>query len=234
MLSLYVHIPFCVKKCLYCGFYSTPYTAQNADHFLDALRLEADGIAGAFSNREFMSLYIGGGTPTVLSTHQLTAMISIIRSHFKIAPDAEITVEANPQSGAEPLFQALRKAGVNRLSIGVQSFSDLLLTTLGRPHHAAQARDAFQNARCSGFDNIGIDLIYGIPGQSSNDWRRTLDHALELRPDHLSAYGLSLDEGSVYQQEAASGALIMPDDDAVAELYDTSIEQLSAAGFFHY
>ncbi len=234
MLSLYIHIPFCVKKCFYCGFYSTPYTAQKADLFIEALRLEAAGRAGTFSDREFGSLYMGGGTPTVLTSDQLTAMISILRSHFTIAPDAEITVEANPQSGSGPLFLALRKGGVDRLSIGVQSFSDRLLATLGRPHHAAQAQEVFQSARRCGFENIGIDLIFGIPGQTRDDWSRTLDRALLLRPDHVSAYSLSLDEGSDFQQKAASGSFQMPDDDAVAELYDAGVERLTAAGFIHY
>jgi oxygen-independent coproporphyrinogen-3 oxidase len=234
MLSLYIHIPFCVKKCFYCGFYSTPYTALNADIFIDALRLEAAGLAGTYSEREFGSLYLGGGTPTVLSSHQLTAVISVARSHFTMAPDAEVTVEANPQSGSEPLLLALRKAGVNRLSIGVQSFSDRLLATLGRPHHAAQAGAVFQSARRCGFENVGIDLMYGIPGQTADDWSRTLDQAISLRPDHVSAYSLSLDEGSDYQQKAAAGLLHMPDDDAVADFYDTGVERLTAAGFLHY
>jgi oxygen-independent coproporphyrinogen-3 oxidase len=234
MLSLYIHIPFCVKKCLYCGFYSTPCTAQNADRFIDALRLEAAGRSAAFSGREFGSLYLGGGTPTVLSSRQLTNVVSIIRSHFNLSPQAEITVEANPESGAGPVFHALRRSGVNRLSIGVQSFSDRLLATLGRPHQAAQAWNAFQNARRSGFENIGIDLIYGIPGQTADDWSQTLDRALSLRPNHVSAYCLSLDEGSSYHRKAASGALQLPDDDAVAELYDAAVERLTAAGFLHY
>ncbi len=234
MASLYVHVPFCVKKCFYCGFYSTPYTQRNADCFLEALRLEAAGMAGAFPDREFGSLYIGGGTPTVISSLQLTSLISIVRTHFKIAPDAEITVEANPQSGTEPLFHAVRKLGVNRLSIGVQSFSDRLLELLGRPHSVLQARDAFQSARRSGFDNIGIDLIYGIPGQTMDDWRWSLDHAVALEPTHISAYSLSLDEGSIYQQKAASGLFHLPEDDAVAAQYDACVEHLTAAGFLHY
>ena len=234
MLSIYIHIPFCAKKCFYCGFFSTPYTARNADQFIDALRIEAACLARSFSDRQFGTLYLGGGTPTVLSSHQLTTVVSIIRSNFKIAPGAEITVEANPHSGSEPLFQALRKCGVNRLSIGVQSFSDRLLTTLGRPHRAEQARDAFQSARRSGFKNIGIDLIYGIPGQTPDDWSQTLDNAITLRPDHISAYSLSLDEGSDYQQKAASGSFYLPDDDTVAKLYDTGVECLTAAGCIHY
>jgi len=191
-------------------------------------------MAGTFSEREFGTLYLGGGTPTVLSSEQLTTVISIVRSHFTIAPDAEVTVEANPQSGSRPLFLVLRKGGVNRLSIGVQSFSDRLLAILGRPHHAAQAQEAFQSARRSAFENIGIDLIYGIPGQTMEDWNRTLDRALALRPHHVSAYSLSLDEGSVYHQKAVSGSFHLPDDDAVAELYDAGVARLSAAGFIHY
>jgi oxygen-independent coproporphyrinogen III oxidase len=234
MLSLYIHIPFCVKKCLYCGFYSTPYTTQKAERFIEALRLEAAGMAGTFSEHEFGSLYLGGGTPTVLSSVQLTTVISIIRSHFAIAPDAEVTVEANPQSGSESLFLAMQKGGVNRLSLGVQSFSDRLLATLGRPHHAAQAQEAFQSARRSGFESIGIDLICGIPGQTMDDWSRTLDQALALCPDHVSAYSLSLDEGSDYHQKAGAGSFQMPDDDGVAELYDAGVARLIAAGFLHY
>jgi oxygen-independent coproporphyrinogen-3 oxidase len=151
-----------------------------------------------------------------------------------MAPNAEVTIEANPQSGSEPLFLALLQSGVNRLSIGVQSFSDRLLATLGRPHLAAQAQDAFESARRCGFENIGIDLIYGIPGQTVDDCRQTLDHALALRPDHVSAYSLSLDEGSDYHQKAASGSFHLPDDDAVSELYDAGVERLTAAGFIHY
>ena len=234
MVSLYVHIPFCVKKCLYCGFYSTPYTGENADRFINALRLEAAGKASTFSERQFGSLYLGGGTPTTLSSDQLTTVINIIRSRFTVTSDAEVTVEANPQSGTELLFQRLLTSGVNRLSIGAQSFSDRLLSTLGRPHSATQAQDAVQAARRCGFKNIGIDLIYGIPGQTIDDWRQTLDRALALRPDHVSAYSLSLDEGSSYHRQAASGAFPMPDDDAVAELYDIGIERLTAAGFIHY
>ena len=123
---------------------------------------------------------------------------------------------------------------MNRLSIGVQSFSDRLLATLGRPHHAAQARDAFQSARRCGFKNIGIDLIYGIPGQTLDDWNQTLDRALTLRPEHVSAYSLSLDEGSDYQLKASSGSLQLPDDDTVADFYDACVERLTAAGFIHY
>jgi oxygen-independent coproporphyrinogen-3 oxidase len=234
MLSLYIHIPFCVKKCHYCGFYSTQYTVANADRFVDSITIEADRIAHTFSGREFSSLYIGGGTPTVLSSHQLLTVIGIARTYFTIAPDAEVTVEANPQSGTEPFFQALRKAGVSRLSLGVQSFSDQILSMLGRPHNAEEARDAFQCARRSGFDNIGIDLIYGIPGQTMHDWSTTLYQALILRPDHVSAYSLSLDEGSNYQRKAASGSFHLPDEDAVARLYDAGVEQLAAAGFMHY
>ncbi len=234
MASLYVHIPFCVKKCFYCGFYSTPYTSQNAGRFLDALRRETADRAGMFSDRTFASLYLGGGTPTVLSSLQLTTLIGIVRAHFTIAPDAEITAEANPQSGTEPLFHGLRMLGVNRLSIGVQSFSDRLLTLLGRPHSVEDALDAFQCARRSGFDNIGIDLIYGIPGQTLEDWRRSLDQAVALKPTHISAYSLSLDEGSIYQQKAAAGLFHLPEDDAVAAQYDACVERLTAADFLHY
>jgi oxygen-independent coproporphyrinogen-3 oxidase len=234
MLSLYIHIPYCVGKCRYCGFYSTRYQPEHAAAFIISLRREAAARRAELSHRVFRSIYIGGGTPTVLANEQAAQVLDIIRQHFRIAGDAEFTLEANPNTTTKQGLAAWREGGVNRLSLGVQSFSDELLGALGRPHTAAQAEDAFRLARSAGFQNIGIDLIYGIPGQTMQQWEGTLDRAVSLRPEHLSAYGLSLDEGSQFNDESAAGAFALPDDDIVADMYDRAVATLGSAGYGRY
>lgn len=234
MLSLYVHIPFCVKKCLYCGFYSTPYTAEGADTFVSALGLEAARIRDRFSDNIFDTVYIGGGTPTVLSCGQLGAVFRIIREQFRISGEAECTVEANPNSITSEGLALLLDSGVNRLSIGVQSFSDSILRKLGRLHTGEEAVNAVAQARSAGFRNIGIDLIYGIPGQVFSDWQHSLESALALTPDHISVYGLSLDEGTWFANEAAAGRLLLPDDEAVVTMSAFAVGALTDAGYGHY
>jgi oxygen-independent coproporphyrinogen-3 oxidase len=234
MVSLYIHIPYCVRKCLYCGFYSTVYDPNDAEEFLSALSNEAKGYETEFNSRSVGSVYIGGGTPTVLSTSQLGRVIAIVRNFFLVSPSAEWTVEANPNSLSEEILLLLLKEGINRLSLGVQSFSDDLLEFLGRLHSAREAEDAFKRARTAGFKNIGVDLIYAIPGQDRNQWLETLDRTIDIRPEHVSAYSLSLDEGSGFHQTAAQGRLVLPDDKFSAELYETATEELQQAGYEHY
>jgi oxygen-independent coproporphyrinogen-3 oxidase len=234
MLSLYLHIPFCVKKCLYCGFYSTPYRDEQADIFLSGLRKEADEYRAAFLNRPFGTVYIGGGTPTSLSPGQMAQLFDILSGSFSRAHNAECTVEANPNTVSEPMLSLLQERGVNRLSIGVQSFSPELLRSLGRPHTAEEATDAVLRSRKAGFRNIGIDLIYGIPGQSPSLWQQTLEQAIELAPEHISAYSLSLDEGSAFMRMAEEGAIRLPDDEVVAEMYECAVEKLTGAGYGQY
>jgi len=234
MLSLYLHIPFCVRKCYYCGFYSTRYSPQLALSYVSALRLEAARHKKDFSGAVFDSVYVGGGTPTALSREQLTSVLSIIHENFRLSPDVEFTVEANPNTVDEGGISSLRAHGVNRLSIGVQSFSDRVLQTLGRAHTAAQAEEAFGTARAAGFQNVGIDLIYGVPGQSQDDWASSLHRALALKAEHISTYCLSLDEGSQFMREAEAGKLELPDDDAAAGMYELALRALTGAGYRHY
>jgi oxygen-independent coproporphyrinogen-3 oxidase len=234
MLSLYIHIPYCVGKCRYCGFYSTRYQPEQADAFIIALRREAAARQAELSNRVFHSIYIGGGTPTVLAGGQAGQIMEIVRQHFHIARDAEFTIEANPNTLTKQGLDTWREGGVNRLSLGVQSFSDEVLRVLGRLHTAVQAEDAFRLARGAGFQNIGIDLIYGIPGQTMPQWEETLVRAVNLRPEHLSAYGLSLDEGSQFSDEAALGTFALPDDDIVADMYNLAVTTLGNAGYGRY
>ena len=234
MLSLYIHIPFCVRKCRYCGFYSTAYSLGRADEFISGLKHEAARYKNDFSRRPFSSIYIGGGTPTALSPKQLELLARVIREHFPIDDRVEFTVEANPSSVTSEKLSLLLDQGVNRLSLGVQSFSDEILKTLGRLHTGEQAADAFRLARSAGFENIGVDLIYGIPGQTETHWEETLDAAIALKPEHLSAYSLSLDDGSQFMRESQAGGFTLPDDEVVAAMYERAVKTLNNAGYEQY
>jgi oxygen-independent coproporphyrinogen III oxidase len=234
MLSLYIHVPFCVGKCHYCGFYSTIYAPEQANEYVAALCFEAAKNQHVFNARIFDSVYIGGGTPTALSSDQLEKLIAALNRHFHISRDAEFTIEANPKTVSESQLALLREAGVNRLSLGVQSFNDDVLKTLGRLHSAREAVDAFMLARSAGFANIGIDLIYGVPGQTDIQWNETLDRAIFLKPEHVSAYSLSIDEGSRFRRETKAGRFALPGDDQVATMYGRAVKDLGLAGYSRY
>lgn len=234
MLSLYIHVPFCVRKCRYCGFYSTAFSPGLADEFMGGIKLEAAQYRNDFSRRLFTSIYLGGGTPTVLSLEQFGLLMSAIRDNFQFADDVEFTVEANPNTVTSEKLLFLRAQGVNRLSLGVQSFSDEILQTLGRLHTAEQAADAFRLARNAGFENIGIDLIHGIPGQTVADWDETLNAAIALKPEHVSAYSLSLDDGSQFKRDAEAGGFSLPDEEVCALMYEHAVQKLDSAGYQRY
>jgi putative oxygen-independent coproporphyrinogen III oxidase len=234
MLSLYIHIPFCVKKCLYCGYYSTRYTQTSADAFITALRREAAGYHNEYGELAFQSVYIGGGTPTVFSHGQIRRLGDIISDLFSVSESAEFTVEANPNTVSERNLEAWREIGANRLSLGVQSFSDDVLGILGRLHTAGQAMSAFRLARNSGFGTVGMDLIYGVPGQTMLQWKATLEAAIHCRPDHLSAYSLSIDDGSLFRQELEAGRFPAPDEDMAADMYECTAAMLARAGYRRY
>jgi len=234
MLSLYIHIPFCVGKCRYCGFYSATYSSRGADAFISGLKYEAAKHRDDFIHRPFGSIYIGGGTPSVLSPQQLGELIGVIREYFPIDDTAEFTVEANPNTVTNEKLSLLLAKGVNRLSLGVQSFSDGILQALGRLHTGEQAADAFRLARIAGFRNIGLDLIYGIPGQTAANWEETLSAAIALKPEHVSAYSLSLDDGSQFKREAEAGGFTMPDDEVSAAMYERTVEALRNACYEQY
>ncbi len=234
MLSLYIHIPFCVGKCPYCGFYSTPYSPGHAADFITSLSKEALKFKKSFEDSIFDSVYIGGGTPSVLSDEEFAQVLNIVKTSFTIAGDAEFTAEANPNTAVKCDLSMWKKEGVNRLSLGVQSFSDAVLRLLGRLHTAEQAYNAFLRARKAGFQNIGLDLMYGIPEQTIDQWNKTLEIAIGLKPEHLSIYSLSLDEGSTFRQETLSGKRPMPDDDIAADMYESALSKLDGAGYGRY
>jgi oxygen-independent coproporphyrinogen-3 oxidase len=185
-------------------------------------------------DRPFSSIYIGGGTPTMLSLGQFSRLFDLIEEHLPLTADAEITVESNPGTITAGTLDLLKDRGVNRFSIGVQSFSDQVLAMLGRTHSADRAFDAVRAVRDAGFGNIGIDLIYGVPEQTEEHWKRTIDAALSLEPEHLSAYSLSLDEGSPLCREAQAGRFMLPDDEVVERMYGTAIRSLAEAGLRQY
>lgn len=234
MLSIYIHIPFCVKKCRYCGFFSMPFDSGKAESFLSTLDQEMEQRSGILKRGPIGSIYIGGGTPTTLSAAQFSRLFDLVDVHCHPSSQTEITVEANPHTTAMGTLSLLKDRGVTRLSIGVQSFSDDILSTLGRAHTADEASLAVHAAREAGFRNISLDLIYGVPGQTGEVWQKTLESAVSLRPEHLSAYCLSLDEGSALRHEAAAGRLAMPDDELVASMYSNCIAYLSRMDYRQY
>ncbi|MGD0621996.1 MAG: radical SAM family heme chaperone HemW [Thermacetogeniaceae bacterium] len=240
MLALYLHIPFCPSKCRYCAFNSQPLPPGGCgemliDDYLDALRRELQLAAPAIPAGESLrSIYFGGGTPTILDPSCLCSLLSLSKRYFKWNESIEITVEANPATVTRAGLAELRRAGVNRLSLGAQSFEASELQLLGRVHGVADIYAACRDARAAGFANLSLDLIYGLPGQTVGDWRETLKRALDLHPEHLSAYGLKLEAGTPLAEDVAAGRLPeRNEEEDVAMWYETQ-RVTSAAGFERY
>lgn len=234
--GLYVHVPFCAKKCYYCDFNSYALDRAAVVRYLDALEREASYYSERrrVAAHPFDTLFIGGGTPTCLAGKELRRLMQIVRDHFELKADAEITCEANPGSSNVEKYAALREAGVNRLSIGFQSLDDALLARLGRTHTAQEAVASFHAARAAGFDNINIDLMFALPGQDRATWRRTLEGTLALGPEHLSCYSLIVEEGTPFGDAFARGRLTLPSEDEELAMYEEAIALLSEAGYEHY
>lgn len=229
--GLYIHIPFCKSKCLYCDFYSlTDLSLLPA--WLEALQQEVLLYKDTFA--PFDSLYLGGGTPSLLDGFQLAAMLDSLRRHFSFYPDTEITLEANPDDVTREKLHLWRDLGVNRLSVGVQSFAEPDLIFLGRRHTARQTEQALEWVRIAGFTNLGVDLIYGLPGQSAGDWRKNLERALEFRPEHLSCYQLTLETGTPLGARKAQGRIKPLPEEAERELFLLTSRFLEEHGYIHY
>jgi oxygen-independent coproporphyrinogen-3 oxidase len=230
--SLYIHVPFCRARCHYCDFGS---------HVLADAAEQLDGYVAALTQEIRQSehcpvatVYVGGGTPTVLPLSHLVDIFEAAHRSFAIGSGAEITIEANPCALDLGVLSGLLSLGVSRLSLGVQSFNDLELRILGRIHTAGAAAEAFKMARAAGFDNVNLDLIYGVPGQTPDSWRDSLEQVLDLEPEHVSLYALSVEEGTPMAGAIARGELRAPDPDLSADLYDLSQQSLGAAGYVHY
>ena len=232
-LGIYIHVPFCLKKCLYCDFCSYVGVDDTLrGRYVDALCRHISQYRELCSDREVDTVYFGGGTPTLLSPDQFAKIFSALHESFAILPDAEVTVECNPATADLEKLRALRRLGVNRLSIGVQSANDGELASLGRVHSFADARAVFSDAREAGFDNVSVDLMFGIPHQTRESFGRSLEEILSLSPDHVSAYGLILEEGTPFY--ANSENLVLPDEDTEYNMYNDAWKTLESRGLSRY
>ena len=230
-LGLYIHIPFCKSKCAYCDFYSLAHGEAHMDGYAAALAAALRRAAPMAAEYVADTVYFGGGTPSYFGAARLAALLDVVAKHYAVAPDAEITAEANPESARdEDALRTLRGAGFNRLSLGMQSADDGELRAAGRIHTAADTAAAVDAARRAGFDNLSLDLIYGLPGQTRARWRANLDAAAALAPEHLSCYGLKVEPGTPLWRDRVS----VPDDDAQAEMYLDAVAYLEARGYRQY
>jgi len=230
--SLYIHVPFCLSKCIYCDFYSVPINPRLTGDYVEALCRELTlrhDIAD-----DLKTVYIGGGTPAILSEADISKIMDAVRENYHIQPDAEITIEANPKTITPDKAKSFLSSGLNRISMGIQSFSDEELLILGRAHNAEDAIKTFGDLRDAGFKNISIDLIYGIPGQSLEQWGFTLQRAIELGPEHISAYELTPEQGTPLFGMLKQGKLVMPDEDTITDMFYKGIDTLNEHGYTHY
>lgn len=232
--SLYLHIPFCEAKCLYCSFASFPGFTELHGVYLDCLVEEVSSLAKTAGSGPLSTIFIGGGTPTILSAPQLERLLAACIDGFGVVPGAEISIEANPGTVDYAKLAGLQQAGCNRISIGVQSFNDKELALLGRKHCAADAVAAFTEARRAGFDNISLDLMYGVPGQELCHWQANLDTALSLEPDHLSLYQLTMEGDTPMARRYKDGQLKLPGDEDVLAMDGYNLAATSAAGLEMY
>ena len=232
-LGLYIHIPFCKAKCAYCDFYSLAHSEEKMDAYMAALLRHLEEVAPRAAGMQVDTVYFGGGTPSYLGAARLCRILQTVLRRYDVARDAEITLEANPDSAGDwKELRKLRRAGFNRLSLGVQSTDDALLRRIGRVHTYEQVQQAVMAARKAKFTNLSLDLIYGLPGQSMEDWQRTLADAVALGPEHLSCYGLKLEEGTPLWQQRQT--LTLPDDDAQADMYLYTVAALGEMGYEQY
>ena len=232
-LGVYLHIPFCRQRCSYCSFNTGPYRPAAMDRFHSALLDEIDlvGEAAWAGDVTIGTVFFGGGTPSLLEPIELETILDRLRKRFALDPGAEVTVECNPESLTRAKAEGYRLAGVNRLSLGVQSLDDDLLVRLGRLHSSDDARRAFDAARSAGVDNVSLDLMYGLPGQDVARWESTVREVLAWRPEHLSAYALTLDEGSRWAGEGVAG---LPGEETVTAQYWALARMAREAGYEHY
>lgn len=233
-IGIYIHIPFCIRKCGYCDFCSVPYDEKLAERYFNAVKRQMEEYRLQLQEYKVDTIYFGGGTPTVPHVKYLCGLIKQMQKLFCVSKTVEITVEANPASDLKKTLRKLHFAGVNRLSIGLQSMQDSELAALGRLHDRAQFETAYKEALAAGFDNISVDLMFGIPGQDISSWEDTLDQVLALTPppQHISCYGLKIEEGTPFFEKKEN--LPLPDEDAEADMYEGSGRKLREAGYRHY
>jgi oxygen-independent coproporphyrinogen-3 oxidase len=231
--GLYIHVPFCKSRCIYCDFDSSVLGGgSEVGRYLNAVSAEAEAAAASLAGANVRTVYVGGGTPTVLGASAVTVLIDSVRSSFDFRGGAEFSCEANPESATAETLDALLNAGANRISLGVQSFDDRLLRWMGRAHTASEAATAFETARWAGFDNVSIDLMYGLPKQTLGGWLNDVSKAVELEPEHFSTYCLHLEPDAPIIKK--QGAVELPDDGLTADMYYGVIDMLEGAGYRQY
>ena len=233
-LSLYIHVPFCASKCAYCDFASFPGREGDWTRYFEALWAELDARGPELAGHRIDTAFIGGGTPTLVPAAYIARTLDRARQLAPFAPDAEITVEGNPGTLTPEKLASYRAVGINRLSLGAQSFDDGLLRSLGRIHSAAQIGEAVRMAREAGFANVSLDLMYALPGQDMGAWRDTLSRAIALGVEHLSAYSLIVEEGTPMARRVAAGEAALPEDDEVNAMQRAATAMLAAAGYRRY
>lgn len=233
-IALYVHVPFCLSKCNYCDFNTYEGIENLMPSFVDALSAEIDHWGNRLNRPQISTIFFGGGTPSYLPAESISRLMETIDASMQIAPNSEITLEANPDDIDPCKAKAWLAAGFNRISIGVQSFHDPILSALSRRHSADNAAQAVATARDSGFPNINIDLMFGLPNQPLTIWESTLERAVELGTEHLSLYGLQIEPGTPLHRDVNRGIVPTPNDDLAADMYEMAMDALGDAGYDHY
>lgn len=235
-LGLYLHIPFCLARCGYCDFNTYLHDPELARAYVGGLLTEiaAWGERPEVWRRAAETVYLGGGTPSLLAPPAVAEILDAVRSAFPLAPGAEVTLEANPGTVDRAKLAGFRAAGVNRLSLGVQAFQERLLRVAGRDHTTEDGRRVVAEARAAGFTNLSLDLIFALPGQTLEDWAATLDEAVGLAPEHISAYGLTYEEGTPFHRDRRAGRLRPVGEETEGAMFELGIARLGAAGYEHY
>ncbi len=232
--GLYLHIPYCLHKCGYCDFNSHVIDTGEMERYVKALIREIENTSPTLKDREVATIFFGGGTPTTLPAGDQIRILKACRKHFNIRDDAEITTEANPSTVETENLKCLHGAGINRISIGAQSFDPQELQRLDRVHSAEEIPLTVERARQAGFDNLSLDLMFALPGQSLESWNQNLEHALALKPEHLSTYNLTIEPGTAFHTQQSEGHLQMPPEEIQLEFYQHTLDKMKAAGFVHY
>ncbi len=232
--GIYVHVPFCLTRCGYCDFNAYAGLDHLASRYVRALLREAELAAPAWADETFVSVFLGGGTPTTLEVADLKAVLERLRDRFDLVADAEVTIEANPDTVDRGKLDGLIEAGYGRLSMGAQSFDPSTLAALERIHRPESVRRAVADARAAGYGNVNLDLIYGAEGETLESWERTLLETIDLGPEHVSAYALTIEPSTPLGRKVASGATPSPDPDLQADMFGLACERLAASGYRHY
>ena len=233
MAGIYIHIPFCKRRCIYCDFFSTTQSEKKSE-YVHALVRELEIRKDYLDNEEIETIYLGGGTPSQLSQEELEEIFAHIYKVYKVTPDAEITLEANPDDLTPEYVSMLRGLPINRISMGIQTFQEETLKLLHRRHTAQQAIEAFKRCREAGFQNISIDLMYGLPGETLETWEQDLQQAIALHPEHISAYHLIYEEGTTLWNLREQNKVEEAEEELSLTLFKTLIERLTKAGYQHY